>query len=79
MKLEILSPEGKIFSGEIDRATFPGSKGSFTVLENHAALISSLDAGKIVYHIPAETEDRICVVNGGFVEIHNNLLSVCIK
>ncbi len=79
MKLEILSPEGAIFRGEIDKATFPGTMGSFTVLENHAALISSLEPGNIVYHIPGEAENRMYAVQGGFVEIHNNILSVCIK
>jgi len=36
MLLEILTPDKKIFEGQVDTATFPGSKGSFQVLNNHA-------------------------------------------
>ena len=49
MQLEIITPDKTIFDGEVESATFPGSKGSFQVLKDHAALISSLDKGKVSY------------------------------
>ena len=70
MHLEIITPDKTIFDGEVDSATFPGSKGSFQVLKNHAALISSLDKGKVIYKTN-NTEQEI-VVNGGVVEVLNN-------
>lgn len=70
MQLEIITPDKTIFEGEVDSATFPGSKGSFQVLNNHAALISSLTKGKVIYKIN-DTEKEI-VVNGGVVEVLNN-------
>ena len=70
MHLEIITPDKTIFDGEVESATFPGSKGSFQVLKNHAALISSLDKGKVTYRIN-DNEQEI-VVNGGVVEILNN-------
>ena len=70
MHLEIITPDKTIFDGEVDSATFPGSKGSFQVLKNHAALISSLDKGKVKYKI--NDTDQELVVNGGIVEVLNN-------
>lgn len=70
MQLEIITPDKTIFEGEVVSATFPGSKGSFQVLKNHAALISSLTKGKVIYKIN-DIEEEI-VVNGGVVEVLNN-------
>jgi F-type H+-transporting ATPase subunit epsilon len=70
MHLEIITPDKTIFDGEVDSATFPGSKGSFQVLKNHAALISSLDKGKVIYK--TNNNEQEIVVNGGVVEVLNN-------
>ena len=70
MHLEIITPDKTIFEGEVDSATFPGSKGSFQVLKNHAAIISSLEKGKVLYKIK-DTESEM-IVNGGVVEVLNN-------
>ena len=47
MYLEIVSPEAKLFSGEIESLTVPGVYGSFQVLNNHAPIVSTLTAGKV--------------------------------
>jgi F-type H+-transporting ATPase subunit epsilon len=47
MFLEIITPDQKVFSGEINRVQLPGTKGSFEVLNNHAPIISTLTKGKI--------------------------------
>ena len=70
MHLEIITPDKTIFEGEVDSATFPGSKGSFQVLNNHAAIISSLEKGKVLYKVK-DTESEM-IVNGGIVEVLNN-------
>lgn len=79
MKLEILSPEGAIYEGEVKMVTLPGTLGLFTVLEDHASLISSLKEGNIVFHAAGEKEEKTIPVKGGFVEVHKNVVSVCIK
>jgi F-type H+-transporting ATPase subunit epsilon len=77
MKLEIFSPERKIFVGEVESVNLPGSAGGFTVLPQHAALISSLKTGDIAYLIDGkETKLKI---NSGFVEVKDDLVSVCIE
>lgn len=74
MLLEIITPEKKVFKGNVDSATFPGSNGSFQVLNNHAPLISSLDRGDLKYS--EGNKDTIIVVEGGVVEVLNNTITV---
>ena len=47
MTLEILTPERKIFSGEVYGVQLPGISGLFEVLDKHAPLVSALKAGKL--------------------------------
>lgn len=71
MHLEIITPDKTIFKGEIISATFPGSKGSFQVLKDHAALISPLEKGKVIYKTNDQEQQEIAV-NGGVVEVLKN-------
>lgn len=71
MYLEIITPDKKIFEGEVEAATFPGSKGSFQVLTDHAPLVSSLAKGKVTYRTHKKEVAEINVT-GGVVEILNN-------
>ena len=74
MYLEILTPDQTVFEGEVESAKFPGSKGEFQVLNNHAALISSLVKGKVEY-VSKQGIDEL-VIDGGVVEILNNKITV---
>lgn len=70
MLLEIYTPDQKVYEGQVDSATFPGTKGAFQVLNNHAALISTLEKGKVKYRNKKEEEEIL--INGGVVEVLNN-------
>ena len=48
MILEIITPENKLFEGEVTSVKFPGTDGEFGVLNNHAPIISTLTKGKII-------------------------------
>jgi F-type H+-transporting ATPase subunit epsilon len=74
MHLEILTPEKKIFEGEVTIVTFPGANGSFQVMDNHAPLISLLQAG-IVEYKGKEGASRVNVL-GGVVEVLENKVIV---
>ena len=74
MLLEIYTPDKKVFEGQVESATFPGSKGSFQVLNNHAALISTLDRGMVIYKNKNETTELM--IPGGVVEVLNNKVIV---
>ena len=56
--------------------TLPGSLGSFTVLPRHAALISTLVKGRIVYS--SNGQDHEVATDGGLVDVLNDVVSVCI-
>jgi F-type H+-transporting ATPase subunit epsilon len=74
MYLEIITPDQRVFAGEVVSATFPGAQGSFQVLNNHAPLISLLEKGKIT--IRSTQGDQTIVVDGGMVEVLNNRIIV---
>lgn len=74
MHLEIITPDKTLFEGEVDAATFPGSKGSFQVLKNHASLISSLDKGKVILRTNKEMQEIL--ISGGIVEVLKNNIIV---
>jgi len=74
MHLEIITPDKTLFNGNVDAATFPGSKGSFQVLNNHAALISSLEKGTVT--LKQEKQIREIPINGGIVEVLKNNIIV---
>ncbi|MCQ2230530.1 MAG: ATP synthase F1 subunit epsilon [Paludibacteraceae bacterium] len=77
MKLEIISPDRLVFSGDVEEVNLPGSAGFFTVLPRHTALISSLKAGPITYK--AGGEQTVINVDGGFAEVKNDVVSVCVE
>lgn len=76
MTLKIISAEDILFEGEVTSVTLPGSEGLFTVLRNHASLISTLVSGDIRY---VQDGHEVGVpVSGGLVNVDNNVVSVCI-
>lgn len=76
MTLKIISARQIEFEGEVDLVTLPGTNGSFTVLNHHASLISTLNPGDIVYE---ESGKKTSVpVTGGIVDVDNNIVSVCV-
>lgn len=77
MTLEIISPTGVLFQGEVARVTLPGTVGSFTVLQDHASLLSTLAAGEIEYE--SQGEVKKLAAEGGFVDVNNNRVVVSLK
>lgn len=77
MTLTIISPDQTIFHGEVTAVTFPGAAGSFTVLQNHAPIISTLTGGDVIY---SEGQGKTSVrISGGIVEVHDNVITLCVK
>ena len=77
MQLEIITPDQKYFEGEVDSATFPGSDGSFQVLNNHAPIISSLGKGELSFK--DKNQEFSLNVDGGVVEVLNNKIIVLVE
>lgn len=76
MTLKIISTIDTLFAGEVSLVVLPGEAGEFTVLHNHASLISTLVAGKVRYEHDGVREE--IDVNGGVVDVDNNVVSVCV-
>ncbi len=74
MYLEIITPDKKVFEGEVESATFPGTDGEFQVLNDHAPIISSLAVGQLVYK--DSQGNHSIEVDGGVVEVLNNKIIV---
>ena len=77
IELHIVSPEGTLVETTVSAVTLPGTLGPFEVLKNHAALISSLDKGDIVY-VSEGVEHRLPIADG-FVEVRDNKVEACVE
>jgi len=71
VKIEIITPDRNIYSGEIRAVRVPGRKGSFQVLKDHAPIISTLDAGPVIIADDQGTELRF-EITGGVIEVKRN-------
>ena len=71
MQLEIITPEKKVFEGEVTSVQLPGVTGKFEILNNHAPIISSLTKGKVRV-IDSNNNTEHYDINGGVIEMQNN-------
>ncbi len=78
LHLNIVSPEKEEFNGEVSSVTLPGTLGRFSILPHHAPIVSSLDKGELEY-ITTDGKEHSLDVQGGFVEMSNGEVSVCIS
>ena len=78
MTLEILTPEKKIFSGEVYGVQLPGISGLFEVLDKHAPLVSALKNGKLKI-LKDKTHTESYTIQSGFVEVLNNKTTVLVE
>jgi len=79
MNLEILTPEKKLFSGEVYGVQMPGISGSFEVFEKHAPLVSALKAGRVKVLKDKQSHFSFFEIQGGFVEVLNNKVTVLVE
>lgn len=75
MFLEIISPDKKLYSGEVSLVQLPGTVGSFEIMHNHAPIISTLSKGKIKIVDPDKKIEYI-EIKSGVVEVLNNKIIV---
>jgi len=77
MKLEIITPQQVVFLGKVSAVTLPGELGLFTILENHAPIISTLVKGKLMYR--TAEEEKFLDISGGFVDVNKNKINLCVE
>jgi F-type H+-transporting ATPase subunit epsilon len=78
MYLEIITPEKKVFEGDIKLVQLPGTKGAFEILKNHAPIISTLEKGKIKVE-DAAGKEHFFDVDGGVIENKANKIIVLVE
>jgi F-type H+-transporting ATPase subunit epsilon len=71
MKIEIITPDKKIFEGDIKSVRVPGRKGSFQVLKDHAPIISTLERGLVIM-VDQESNEIKYEISGGVIEVKAN-------
>ncbi|OIQ84931.1 ATP synthase epsilon chain [mine drainage metagenome] len=78
MTLEILTPEKKLFSGDVYGVQLPGITGLFEVLDHHAPLVSALGKGNLKI-LKSKNDFANYTIQSGFVEVLNNKATVLIE
>lgn len=74
MKLTVITPDKLVYEGDITAVTVPGSSGSFQILRDHAAIVSTLDDGKVI--IRSNEGLTVIAIQGGVVEARDNNITV---
>ena len=77
MLVELITPEEKLFEGEISSIKLPGETGEFEMLNNHAPIVSSLTKGEIRI-IDNTKKTEVFTINGGVVEMQNNKIIILV-
>lgn len=91
MFLEIVTPEASIFQDEVDSVTVPGVTGEFQMLNNHAPIVSLLQAGKVriqgsftldkAYEnlfSKGDNGSKVLNINSGTIEMNNNKIIILV-
>jgi F-type H+-transporting ATPase subunit epsilon len=71
MRIEIITPDKKVFEGDIKSVRVPGKKGSFQVLKDHAPIVSTLENGPVIM-VDQDGNESIYEINGGVIEVKGN-------
>lgn len=76
IKLKVVTPEKKVIEQDVYQATLPVLGGEVTLLPNHVPYIGAIQAGEIILRTEAGGEETSLATSGGFVEFHDNTLSI---
>jgi F-type H+-transporting ATPase subunit epsilon len=74
MKLEIVTPDRKVLSEDVEYVGAPGIMGEFGVLPNHVPFLSALGIGNL--HYKQDGKAHYVFVSGGFAEVSNNQVTI---
>jgi F-type H+-transporting ATPase subunit epsilon len=74
LKLEIVTPEAKVYSEDVDMVTLPGSEGEMGIFPMHVPLMTQLAAGEV--SVRKGGQDFFLAVGDGFVEVTGDRVSI---
>jgi F-type H+-transporting ATPase subunit epsilon len=67
LRLEVVSPEGRVFTDDVDMVVVPGIEGELGILPHHTPLVTALGTGEL--RIRRSGTVQFMLVSGGFVEV----------
>lgn len=78
MQIEIITPDKKIFEGDVELVQVPGSNGSFEILNNHAPIISTLGEGNIKV-VGSNKKEEFFTITSGVIEVLQNKIIILVE
>jgi F-type H+-transporting ATPase subunit epsilon len=74
--VDVVSLEASVFSGDAEFVVLPGIMGELGVYPKHTPLITQIQPGQVRIKIPGQDEEQIVFVQGGFLEVQPNVVTV---
>ena len=74
LKLEIVTPESKIYSEDVEMVTLPGSEGEAGIYPNHVPLMTQVQAGEII--VKRGGNEEVVAVGEGFAEVTGDHMAI---
>lgn len=74
LHFDLVSPEQRVFAGEVDQVVVPGADGEFGVLSGHAPFMSTIRSGAIAIHVGGDVTRTF--IHGGFAEVTSEGLTI---
>ena len=74
LKLEIVTPEAKIYSEDVDMVTLPGIEGEMGIYPMHVPLMTQISSGELIAR--KNGQDHFLAIGEGFVEITGERVAV---
>lgn len=76
IKVDVVSAEEQIFSGEAELVSLPGTSGELGIMPGHLPLITLIRPGFVRVHVPGEQEPEQIFVAGGVLEVQPEQVTV---
>jgi F-type H+-transporting ATPase subunit epsilon len=74
LKLEIVTPEAKTYSEDVDMVTLPGVEGEMGIYPQHVPILTQINAGEVI--VRKDGRDYFLAVGEGFVEITGERVAI---
>ena len=77
LNVEIVTPDGIVFSSDVTACTAPGEHGQFQILSGHAPFLANLKIGEI--KVQKQDEKKVLATSSGFLEVKDNNISIIVE
>jgi F-type H+-transporting ATPase subunit epsilon len=77
LNVEIVTPDGIVFTGDVTSCTAPGAHGQFQILSGHASLLANLQIGEI--KVQKQDDKKVLATSSGFLEVKDNNISIIVE